>query len=36
MSDKEIETIAGAKDTCCFACKAMKQILEVISKVKGD
>ncbi len=33
---EEIETIAGAKDNCCFACKAMKQILKVISKVKGD
>lgn len=32
----EIKTIAEGNKDCCFECKPMIKILDIISKVKGD
>ena len=32
----EIETIAEEKKDCCFECKPMIKILDIINKAKGD
>ena len=32
---EEIETIAEERKDCCFECKAMKKILDIINKAKA-